>query len=156
MVVVIAQSGSSPGEGPTCVTGNLSRSSRGPGITQFLTSCATVLDNPGCGRVGKGVDPARPRGSTDLDGGSMASRPLSAPGARYSRVMVPAMYTPRNVSWQARLWPPNTALPFYRTNGQLHGPLGAKFWKSGLPRHILGIKPVLTKEPYLSLLFHRC
>ena len=37
----MAQSGSSPGEDPTCVTGNLSRSSRGPGIARFLLCYST-------------------------------------------------------------------------------------------------------------------
>lgn len=159
MVVVIAQSGSSPGEGPTCVTGNLSRSSRGPGITQFLTSCATVLDNPGCGRVGKGVDPARPRGSTDLDGGSMASRPISAYGPMYTRVMLRLMRTPRYVFSQVclvrNLYRSAAGLDgsarSYTANGQLRDPPDAKVLQAQRATTYSSRKSVLTKEPYLSL-----
>lgn len=156
----MAQSGSSPGEGPTCVTGNLSRSSRGLGIARFLTSCATVLDNPGCGRVGKGVDPAHPRRSTDLDGGSMASRPISAYGPMYTRVMLRLMCTHRYVFSQSLSLVRN----LYRSaagldgsacsstaNGRLRDPPDAKVLQAQPATTYSSRKSVLTKEPYLSL-----
>jgi hypothetical protein len=45
---------------------------------QYLASCTTC--QPWLRERRKSVDPARPRGSTDVDGGSMASRPISTYG----------------------------------------------------------------------------
>lgn len=75
VVVVIAQSGSSTGEGRTCVTGIFSCAYRNSGIAQYLTY--GTMCQPWLRERRTSVDPARLRGSTDLDGGSMASRPIS-------------------------------------------------------------------------------
>jgi hypothetical protein len=70
-----------PGEGQTwrrarvCpVEGKVSRSTLPTGLLCYCTCQSWLRERR------EGVDPARPRGSTDVDGGSMASRPISTYG----------------------------------------------------------------------------
>lgn len=146
VVVVIAQSGSFSGDGRTCVTG----SSVAPIVAQVSRSTLPTVR-----RALPQLRETRPKGSTNLDGGSMASRPISANEPKmydHTRVIVLVMCT----RWRrpglaisslvSRANPSQHKTPYMETNSQMDDQPGSRFWKPRQPRHILGMKRPLGQK----------